>query len=169
MEQAGKEIAVRLSSLEIFFIFTTLVSLAFNLYQFLQCRKIETQLRLPIYNSLVGLFMDIKTKINNAYLKQQYVANPHNPHTDINTIKWEYQLFALDVANSMQGFQEVLAGILTTLKPEDTRGEKVIRASEFGLTETEIETRRLVAERQLRALRAQEPQTASRTDDSTRD
>lgn len=142
----AKNVVLRLTGLEIFFIITTLISIGFNFYQFVESRSMKKELHIPIYSALVGLFNDIKLKRLNAYLQQSYVASDRNPHTELNTIKWEYQQFCLSVATSMQGFQETVTAILLTLNPKDKEGKEVFSASNFGLSDTE----RLIRDQNIR-------------------
>jgi len=128
---------LNLGKFEIITLLIAIGSLAFSYYQWIESKRIQKELRTPIYNTLVGLFMDIKFKRNNAVLQQMYVGNPNNPHTEISTLKWEYRQFALSMAADMQGFQETVTGLLNTLNPDDKEGKDVFRASEFGQSEDE--------------------------------
>jgi len=154
-----KEVIIGLNLLDITFLVIALISMAGNLYQFMQVKNLKEELRKPVYNSIVGLFMDIKTKMKNAALKQIYLAHKDNPHTEINTLKWEYRLFTLDVVNWMQGFQDELTGIIGTLNPKDKTGADIIKAQEFGQDEIEIATRRLTAQIYLKSLEPQVKET----------
>lgn len=156
-----KEIIIGLNWLDIIFLGLALLSLFGNLYQHLKIERLKEELRTPIYNAIVGLFMDIKTKTKNASVVQSSIVNPNNPHTELSTLKWEYQMFVYDVYHWLQGLQDELTGIISTLHPEDKKGEKIIRAQEFGLTETEKETNRLVTEMTLNNLRNQVQQAGN--------
>lgn len=157
-----KEVIIGLNWLDIIFLVIALLSLVGNLYQYMQLQSVKEELRIPIYNSIVGLFMDIKTKMKNAMMRQQHLVNPNNPHTVIDTLKWEYQIFALDVVNWMQGFHDELTGIISTLNPGDKKGEKIIKSGEFGLDDNEKETRNLVSQIYLNQLRRQAEENAPR-------
>ncbi|MCH8029591.1 MAG: hypothetical protein IH874_06645 [Candidatus Dadabacteria bacterium] len=126
-----------LTGLEIFFICSTIISLVFNLLQW-RYRKASKE---PLSNSLVAIFNDIKSKTNGVFLVYNALFNLNNPHKDINTLRWEYGLFAQSVIGYLQGFQEQLFGVLVSLKPEDKGGQQAFRATDYGLTEQEKELR----------------------------
>jgi len=65
-----KEVIIGLNWLDIIFLIIALISLAGNLYQYMQIKNLKEELRRPVYNSIVGLFMDIKTKMRNATMRQ---------------------------------------------------------------------------------------------------
>lgn len=127
-----------LSLLEIFFIATAVISLFFNISQWRDRRKFYV----PFTNSLVALFNDLKNKSNALLLFQNTLFNPKNPHTDIQTLRWEFAQLLLSLNTDMQGFQESVVGLLVTLNPGDREGEIVFRAQEYGLTEQERELRK---------------------------
>ena len=146
MEESTKNVVLNLTGLEIFFIATTVLSLFFNLYQFMTGRKEKEKLREPLSNSLIALFNEIKQKSLNAYATQQFLFNASNPHNQIETLKWEYSLFAQNVMDSLKGFQEMVVGMLITLNPKDREGKIAFRSTEYGLTEYEKEFNKLQAE-----------------------
>ena len=136
-----KEVKAYLTGLEIFFIGTTIVSIFLNLYQFMESRKLKEWLLTPIHSQLVGLFNDIKSKLAIVYVTQQLLGAPKNPHKDIETLRWEYFLFTYTVIGYLNGFQEIVRGTLSTLKPEDNTGEAAFKAADYGLTGQERKLR----------------------------
>jgi len=137
-----QEVVLNLTTLEIFFIITTILSLFLNLYQLMRARKEKAALRAPLSNSLIALFNDVKSKTTSVFETQQVLFSKQNPHKEIDTLRWEYFQFTKNVINFLSGFQESLIGALVTLNPEDKEGEKVFKAADYGLTEQEKELRR---------------------------
>ena len=129
---------IRFSGLEIFFIVTTVISLVLNLLQW----KDRRAFRIPLTNSLVALFNDIKVKSNNATFVYGSIFGPNNPHGQLETIRWEYGLFVQTAIGYLQGFQETVVGLLISLNPKDTHGKLVFRSTDYGLTKEENEYRR---------------------------
>jgi len=143
-----KQIVLQLNWLEIFFIITTIVSLFFNIMQWRDRRN----LKLPISNSLLAMFNDVKNKGNHVSLVQQLLYSPAFPHKDLQTLKFEYAHFTQTVMNYLWGFQEAIVGILVTLNPNDKEGHQAFRATDYGLTADEKQWRKEWIER----LRAQQ-------------
>ncbi|MDD1779286.1 MAG: hypothetical protein LUQ65_14055 [Candidatus Helarchaeota archaeon] len=142
-----KEVVLNLTTLEIFFIITTILSLFLNLYQLMTARKEKAALRAPLSNSLIALFNDVKSKTTSLFETQQFLFSKQNPHKEIDTLRWDYFQFTKNVINFLSGFQESLVGTLVTLNPEDKEGEKAFKAANYGLTEQEKELRRGYMER----------------------
>jgi len=142
MENPIKDVMLSLTLLDIFFISATIVSLFFNLYQFMLGRREKKALQAPLTNALIGLFNDIKSKNLTIYVTQQSLFNTMNPHTQIETLRWEYYNFTQSVIGYLNGFQEALGGALVTLNPKDKEGNLAFRASDYGLTEDEKEFRK---------------------------
>lgn len=136
-----KEAILQLSLFDIITICIAIISVFFNLYQFMDSRKFKQQLLNPIHSQLVGLFNDIKSKLGTTYITQQLLSNPKNPHKDLDTLKWEYYLFTFAVLGFLNGFQEIARAALSTLKPEDKIGEAAFRAADYGLTQEERKLR----------------------------
>lgn len=131
------ETVLSLTPLEIFFICLSIISLVLNILQWKE-RKASKE---PLSNSLVSIFNDIKSKSNNIYFVYSALFSENNPHKDIETMRWEYGLFAQSVLGYFQGFQEQLVGVLVSLKPEDKDGQQAFRAADYGLTEKEKDLR----------------------------
>ncbi|MDA2918716.1 hypothetical protein MYX76_04370 [Desulfobacterota bacterium AH_259_B03_O07] len=126
-----KEVILELTTLEIIFVGTTLVFGFFNILQWRDSRKLKS----TIYNPVVALFNDIKSKQNNTFLIQQLIYSPKNPHKDLDTLKLDYYEFTNSVIGFLNGFQESVVGLLVTLKDEDREGKEIFKAANFGLTE----------------------------------
>ena len=135
--------SVNLSWLEAFFILTTIASLVFNVLQW-RDRKASQR---PLTNLLIALFNDIKAKSQNVYFASNALWNPNNPHTDLETLRWEYGLFANSLFGYFQGFQETVVGALVTLNPSDFDGRLTFRAQTYGLTDQEREWRETQSKR----------------------
>lgn len=137
-----KEAVLSLTGLEIFSIAATLISLFFNLVQYMQARKEKQALKSPLTNMLIALFNDIKSKSSNVYMTQQLLYNPKNPIKEYEALRWEFFQFTQNVINYLVGFQEVLVGSLVTLNPDDKEGNQAFRASDYGLKTEEKELRK---------------------------
>ena len=98
-------------------------------------------MKLFIKSQLVGLINDIKSKLTIVYLVQLLLGKPKNPHKDLETLRWEYYLFSFTVIGYLNGFQEIVRGTLSTIRPEDKTGEAAFKAAEYGLTEMERKIR----------------------------
>jgi hypothetical protein len=85
---------VQLSGLEIFFIITTIVSLVFNIIQFLKIN--------PTYNSLCGL-------MNDCYIKAKYYSE-NVLNGDIDNKK---------IIADLDGFGQQIYGIMKAIKGKD--------------------------------------------------
>lgn len=101
-----KEIVLQLNWLEIFFIITTVISLFFNIMQWRDRRNLQ----IPISNSLLALFNDVKNKGNHVSLVQQLLYSPAFPHENLQTLRSEYAHFTQTVMNYLWGFQEAIVG-----------------------------------------------------------
>lgn len=123
---------LELSGLDALFLLLALVSLVVNILQWFDRRA----LRVPLSSNLRSLFQDIKTKEQNAYFVSNAIFHTNNPHTEIETVKWEYGLFAQSVLGNYQGFKEVIVGLLKTLNPKD-KGDEITRALDYGMTDEE--------------------------------
>lgn len=132
-----KEVALELTWLDIIFLGLAVVSLVMNIYQWLDRKRLE----LPLRNSALALFNDIKAKTGNIQFMNGALFNPNNPHKDIETLRWEYGLFQQAMYAFLQGFQENVVAILVTLSPGDREGKQAFRASDYGLTKFEKEGR----------------------------
>lgn len=111
-----------------------LISLALNIYQFVK-RKNMTK---PITNSLIGLFNDVKNKNLLCYGKKIILFDPHNPHQNLETLRWDFNDFILSITQSLWSFQEHIVALLKGLEVSD---EDVFKAVDFGLTPAEKEVR----------------------------
>ena len=136
-----KEVVIQLTWLDIVSISIAIIYLFGNLFQFMIWWRDKKKLYIPMQSALVALFNDIKSKINNAYLVQQLLFSPQNPHKDLATLKWKYYEFTMGVIGCLQGFQEAVVGVLVKLNPEDRDGRAAFRASDYGLTEQEKKLR----------------------------
>jgi len=136
-----KEAILQLNLFDLITISIAMISVFLNIYQFMDSRKFKQQMLNPIHSQLVGLFNDIKTKTGTIFITQQSLANPKNPHKDLETLRWEYSLFTFTVLGFLNGFQEIVRAALFTLKPEDKTGEAAFKAADYGLTEQERKLR----------------------------
>ena len=134
-----KTVVLELTWLDLFFIVTTLISLAGNIVQYMDRKKTF----LPMKSSLIALFNDIKAKTLHAYQTQNVLFAPNNPHKDIETLRWDYASFTQMMINDLQGFQEIVVGLLVSLDHLDREGKEAFRAANYGLTPEEQELRRL--------------------------
>jgi hypothetical protein len=123
------------TGLEIFTIGTTIVSLFYNLWQFLEARKNKSEVFKPISNNLIAIFNNIKTGQNTAYYLKQNLNDKTNPHKDLETLRYEYTNYLQNNMNYLDGVKELLVGALISINPNDKTGENVFKASDYGLTE----------------------------------
>ncbi len=134
-----KEWLLQLTALELIFFITTIISIFINLFQFMIWWRDKKNVQRPLSNSLLALFNDIKAKSTNVYATQKLLWHSKNPHSDIQTLRWEYHNTLQAVHAYLSGFQEAVVGLLVSLNPEDREGQEAFRASEYGLTEAEKE------------------------------
>ncbi len=113
-----------------------LISFGFNIYQFVEKKSITK----PISNSLIGLFNDVKNKNLLCYGKRSILFAPNNPHKDIHTLKWDFNDFISSMTQALFGFQEHIVAQLKGLGVSD---KDVFKAIDFGLTEEEIEVKKM--------------------------
>ena len=132
-----KQIILQLNWLDIFFILIGLVSIGFNIVQYVEKRKSI----IPLKSAMIGLFNDIKAKSLHAYQTQNTIFSPNNPHEDIKTLRWEYAAFTQTMISNFQGFQENVVGLLVSIDPSDKDGNAAFRAATYGLTDEEKEMR----------------------------
>ncbi|MGI6614985.1 MAG: hypothetical protein ACOX30_03015 [Dethiobacteria bacterium] len=115
-----KEIVIGLSWLDIIFVVFALSSFGWNIVQYVERRKIVV----PLKSSLIALFNDVKTKHLHAFQALNMLLADNNPHTDIDTLRWDYTAFIQTVTSYLQGFQEIVVGLLVSVDPYDREGKK---------------------------------------------
>ncbi len=139
-----KDVILQLTWLDIVFILISLASFIGNIAQLIWYRRSMQ----PLKSGLIALFNDIKQKGLHAWQTQNMLMNPQNPHTDIQTLYWDYYAFTQTMMNHLLGFQETVVGLLVTVDPTDREGKETFRASNYGLTPEDKEFRRLFAAQQ---------------------
>ena len=87
---------------EIFTCALAIISIIINIIQYQKARLITK----PIYNGMLGLFNDIKSKILTCYQKQNILFLANNPHKDIETLRWNFNEFAQQVIGYLEGFKK---------------------------------------------------------------
>lgn len=135
-------VIIGLDWLDLIFLILALISLGFNLYQFLRDRyKYQ-----PLKNSLIALFNDLKSK--QSRYRQRLRAISHSTNQDISalTVKAEFSDFIEESTRSLDQLREHVVGAIHTLDPSIS-DQSIFRASEFGLTDVEKATRKDMAER----------------------
>lgn len=133
-----EEVIVDLNWLDIIIIFSALVSFAWNIWQYVEKKKTV----LPLKSMLTALFNDIKAKSLHAYRVQQLLYVPENPHSDIQTLRWDYYSFTNTTIHNLQGFQEIVVGLLVSLDPNDKEGKGAFKAFDYGLSDQDKEIRK---------------------------
>jgi len=133
-----KDVALQLTWLDIFFAAVALISLGFNIVQYVESRKSFR----PLKSNLTALFNDIKGKALFAHQAQNVLFSQNNPHSTYETLRWEYALFCQAMITSFQGLQESVVGILVAVDPKDREGKEAFRAATYGLTAEETEFRK---------------------------
>ena len=126
-----KQIILELNLLDILFILISLVSIGFNIVQFVEKRKKIT----PLKSAMTALFNDIKAKSLYAYQTYSTIFSPNNPHEDIKTLQWEYAAFTQTMISNFQGLQENVVGLLVSIDPSDKEGNASFRAANYVLTD----------------------------------
>lgn len=115
---------------EIFTCALAIISIIINIIQYQKARLITK----PIYNGMLGLFNDIKSKILTCYQKQNILFLANNPHKDIETLRWNFNEFAQQVIGYLEGFKEHIVAVLKSMEKSE---KEIFKAAEFGLTEDE--------------------------------
>lgn len=133
-----KTVVLDLSWLDIIFITLALISLGFNIWQYVERKKTV----LPLKSLLTALFNDIKAKSMHAYTVRQLLYAEANPHKELETIRWDYYAFTNAVLQNYQGFQEIVVGLLVSLDPSDKDGKEAFKAFDYGLNDQEKEQRK---------------------------
>jgi hypothetical protein len=113
-----------------------ILSLFGNLIQYFNRRR-ENK---PLRHVLVGLLNDVKTKSVLCYTEQNLLFNPKNPHTQIDTLRWEFGGFLFSIIQALQGFQEHIVG---SLKALNVKENEIVKAIDFGLSNQEKEAKDL--------------------------
>ena len=131
------EVFLSLTKFELISIGIAVVSLVGNIMQWRERKAWKD----PLSNALIALFNDIKATTNYVYYVNNALFNPHNPHKDPLTLRWEYGLFAQSITGYLQGFQEQAVGLLVSLNPKDKEGKRAFRAFGFGMTDNERKLR----------------------------
>lgn len=108
------------------------VSLILNLVQYLRDRYKYK----PIYNSLLGMFNQIRLDTQSLTTHRQILIDENNPHNDFQALLWDYAQFIDRIINSYSGMRE---HIVSALKAINESEQKIFRAQEFGLTNAEKE------------------------------
>src|SRR5690606_17733860 len=100
----------KLSGLDLFFALTTLISLAFNLWQLFRDKYKYT----PLKNSLIGLFNDLKGKQLRAHQRSMLIYTKHGLELPIEAARLEFYDFAQEMFQSLDQLREhVVASIQT--------------------------------------------------------
>ncbi len=86
------------------------------------------------------------------YFVQNTLWNQNNPHKEMDTLRWEYGSFTQTMIANLQGFQESVVGVYTTLNPDDKDVPRFLRAADYGLTDRGEFKRKTLAPDALRAL-----------------
>ena len=133
-----KNVVLDLTWLDIIFVLLALVSIGFNIWQFVERKKTF----IPLKSMLTALFNDIKIKSLHTYQVQSLLFSADNPHEDIKTLKWDYFAYTNTAMQNLQGFQEIVVGLLVTLDPSDKEGNQAFKASDYGLKPEEKEMRK---------------------------
>lgn len=105
-----------------------IISLTFNIIQWQKQKNFYK----PIYNALIGLFNEIKSKQIFYYGKQQSLE------TGVCSDKDSFSQFIRLVTIDFEGIKEHLVATLKTMDKSDT---EIFKASDFGLTEAEKKQR----------------------------
>jgi hypothetical protein len=127
-----------LTTTEFISIAITLISLAFNLKQWLENKASKD----PLSNALIGIFNDLKSKTNAVFIAYNALFSRANPHKDVLSLRWEYGQFIQNVLGFFQGIQEQLVGVLVSLRPDDKEGKLAFRAADYGLTEQDKQVKK---------------------------
>lgn len=110
-----------------------IISLGYNIIQW---RKEKTFYK-PIYNALVGLFNEIKTKQIYYYTRQKGLGS-ETYLQDANVVKNSFSEFIQQTIHDFEGTKEHLVAALKTMDKSD---KEVFKATDFGLTDAEKKQR----------------------------
>jgi hypothetical protein len=112
---------------EIISLGVAIISIVLNIIQW-QKQRIFYK---PIYNALVGLFNDIKTKQIDYYTRQKQLESRVYSAQDLNEITHSFSAFIRETTVDFEGVKEHLVAALKTMNPSE---EEIFKASDFGLT-----------------------------------
>lgn len=128
--------SLNLDALNLFFVVTTILSLAFNLYQFMQ----ERHRHGPLRNALISLSNGLKAKQLRYHEAQSNVVALTKSGANINVLAVELYDSIREILHDLEELREHVVGAVLTLDPNAS--EAVFRASEFGLNDQEKQFRR---------------------------
>ena len=135
------EAFLSLTMLEVIFLSLSIAAISLNIYQLIIFQQEKKRHRKPLINSLYAVFGQIKALQLTLWTAQRALFLNHNPHTDIQTLKWEVGQFHLTLVNSLNGLQASVVAVLRTVNPEDPEGAQAFRVDEFGLSASEKKLR----------------------------
>jgi|GEM_PF-1410750 len=128
------ERAFNLSGLDLFFAFTTVVSLVFNFWQMLRDRYKYV----PLKNSLIGLFNDLKGRHLRAHQRQILINSKDNLQLDVNAVRMQFYDYVQENLQTLNQLREHVVAAIYTLDPQIS-DQQVFRAADFGQTQQERE------------------------------
>lgn len=129
---------------EIIFIGTTIISVVYNILQYKQIKTTQEEKFIPIYNSLIGLFNDIKLKISKYYSKQTLIFNPKSPYKETDALRWNFYEFTIEAISHLDSLRE---SIVPVIKSIDENEDRIFKGADFGLTIEEKRQKRLFIEK----------------------
>src|SRR5688500_1326165 len=117
-----------LSGLDLFFAITTVISIAFNLWQLFRDQyKYD-----PLKNSLIALFNGLKGRQLRCVERRQMLTSPSSLAADANAMRREFYDFVGETTQTLDQLKEHVVGAIHTLGPTISN-EQIFRAAEFGL------------------------------------
>ena len=129
---------------EIIFIGTTIISVVYNILQYKQIKTTQEEKFIPIYNSLIGLFNDIKLKISKYYSKQTLIFNPKSPYKETDALRWNFYEFTIEAISHLDSLRE---SIVPVIKSIDENEDRIFKGADFGLTIEEKRQKKLFIEK----------------------
>jgi hypothetical protein len=144
-----------LSMLDVFFIVSALISLGFNLWQWVKDKNRYD----PIVNALIGVFNDLKDRELRAYQKALLLEHQTFKAMSAEALRASFWDFAQEMIRANEQLREHIASVIYTLKPEAST-ETIYKAAEFGLTPEERQFRKQNAERYMQQFATAQEQRA---------
>lgn len=133
---------VSLSGLDLFFTITTIISLGFNVWQFLR----DQYKYAPLRDSLIGLFNDLKGRSLRAYMRQQLIVSHAGMTQTLESVRLQFYDFVQETTQDFEQLREHVVALINTLDP-NLSSQEVFRAADFGLTEQERQFKKSFMER----------------------
>lgn len=144
--------ATSLSTLDLFFVGTTCISIAINIWQIARDRHKYA----PLKYHLIALFNDLKSRQLRTFQREQLLLLPVTANLPQHAIVLSFVDFIRETQQGLEQLREQTVGAIYSVDP-DVSGTQVFRAAEFGLNEEEMKIRKEHMRRYADGFRAVDP------------